>query len=318
MVLSSRSIDFSLWLTGCEQHWRFYGRQCHDIFSCDQQQVCDVAPFVKGRTITSFPMTNREWVTLHILWNMVSSHLFLWQTACEWHLWKAVSWHIFLWPTESECHCTFLWMTVSPNVSPWPTGSKWHCTFCEGQSHHVFSYDQQIVSDVAHFVEGSLITCFLITIRQWVTFSHFVKGSLISHDIHFSHGQQPQAVSVIAHFVKGSLMISFSYGQQPVSFIAHCCEWQSHDIFFLWPTVSECYDKHALRADAPIPRMFFSPLVLWRYSTYAWLIRTPSFHPSYHSCVNPCFFLAIVLHIYDTLFPCSRYVSSLFTNTERP
>ena len=23
-----------------------------------------------------------------------------------------------------------------------------------------------------------------------------------------------------------------------------------------------CYDKHALRADAPIPRMFFSPLVL--------------------------------------------------------
>ena len=79
-----------------------------------------------------------------------------------------------------------------------------------------------------------------------------------------------------------------------------------------------CYDKHALRADAPIPRMFFSPLVLWRYSTYAWLIRTPSFHPSYHSCVNPCFPLAIVLHIYDTLFPCSRYVSSLFTNAERP
>ena len=25
---------------------------------------------------------------------------------------------------------------------------------------------------------------------------------------------------------------------------------------------TECYDKHALRADAPIPRMFFSPLVL--------------------------------------------------------
>ena len=24
----------------------------------------------------------------------------------------------------------------------------------------------------------------------------------------------------------------------------------------------ECYDKHTLRADAPIPRMFFSPLVL--------------------------------------------------------
>ena len=26
--------------------------------------------------------------------------------------------------------------------------------------------------------------------------------------------------------------------------------------------LTPCYDKHALRADAPIPRMFFSPLVL--------------------------------------------------------
>ena len=84
------------------------------------------------------------------------------------------------------------------------------------------------------------------------------------------------------------------------------------------PVGHRCYDKHALRADAPIPRTFLSPLVLWRYSTYAWLIRTPSFHYDFTSCITPCLTLAIVLLTYDTLFLCSGYVSPLFTNTVRP
>ena len=57
-------------------------------------------------------------------------------------------------------------------------------------------------------------------------------------------------------------------------------------------------------ADAPIPRMFSSLLVLWRYFTYAWLIRTPSFHLSYHSCVILCQPLFLPCH-------CSTYIRYL-------
>jgi len=116
IFLKSCSI-FSLWLIGCEQYQRFCGRQSHHIFSYDWQGVSDIVHFVKGSLITSSPVTNRKWVTLHILWKAVSSHFVLSPTVCE-----------------------------------------WHCTFCERQSHHIFSYDQQRVSDmIAHFVKGSLI-----------------------------------------------------------------------------------------------------------------------------------------------------------------
>jgi len=39
----------------------------------------------------------------------------------------------------------------------WPTGSEWNCTFCERQSCHIFFYDKQVVSDIAHFLKGSQI-----------------------------------------------------------------------------------------------------------------------------------------------------------------
>ena len=151
-----------------------------------------------------FPVTDRMWATLHILWKAVWS--FLWPTGSEWHctfcetsliicfpmtnrkwvtlhiLWKAIWSHVFLWPTASEWHCTFcetslitcfpmtnrkwvtlhiLWKAVWSHLFQWPTGSEWHqCTFCERQSDHIFSYDQQLVSDIAHFLKGSLITSF--------------------------------------------------------------------------------------------------------------------------------------------------------------
>ena len=159
-----------------------------------------------------FPVTDRMWATLHILWKAVWS--FLWPTGSEWHctfcetsliicfpmtnrkwvtlhiLWKAIWSHVFLWPTASEWHCTFcetslitcfpmtnrkwvtlhiLWKAVWSHLFLWPTASEWHCTFCERQSDHIFSYDQQQVSDIAHFVKGSLITFFPMTNRKWVT-----------------------------------------------------------------------------------------------------------------------------------------------------
>ena len=120
---------------------------CH-IFSYDQQQVSDIAHFVKVNFITSFPMTNRKWVTLYVLWKAGSSHLFPWPIACEQHyiLQKAFWPHLFL----------------------QPTGSEWHWAFCERQSHHIFSYDWQLVSDIAHVVKGSLIHIFPTINSQWV------------------------------------------------------------------------------------------------------------------------------------------------------
>ena len=128
-------------------------------------------------------MTNREWVTLQIWWMAVTSHVFLWPTGSESTLpilWKAVSSHLFLWPTASEWHCTFCEMSVSSHLFLWPTASEWHCTFCERQSHHILSYDKQRVSDIAHFVKGSLIMSFPITNRGWVAF-HILWKAVLSH-----------------------------------------------------------------------------------------------------------------------------------------
>jgi len=106
--------------------------------------------FLRSGSMYLFPMTDRMWATLKIIveGNLMTSFP---MTNREWvtlHiLWKAVSSHLFL----------------------WPTGSEWHCTCCERQSHHIFSYDKQWVSDIAHFVKGSLMTSFPMTNSLWVT-----------------------------------------------------------------------------------------------------------------------------------------------------
>ncbi len=115
-----------LWPTASEWHWTFCERQSHHIFSYDQQQVSDIAHSVKGILVISSPMTKRKWVTMHILW-------------------KVVSWHLHLWPTASE----------------------WHCTFCERQSHHIFFYGQQVVSDIALCTKLSSHLCLWTTVCEW-------------------------------------------------------------------------------------------------------------------------------------------------------
>ena len=216
-------------------------------------------------------MTYSLWVTLYICERQChSSHVFILPKGSEqhWTFCDKQSNHIISYDHSLWVAWYSSWNTVSSHIVLWPTVGEWHCTFCERKSCHIFLYDQQRVSDIAHFVSGSLITSFPMTKRRWVVF-HMFWNAVPSH-------------------------------------------------LFLWSKGGECYDKHALRADAPIPRMFFSPLVLWRYSTYAWLIRTLSFHYDSTSCITPCLTLVIVLLIYDTLFPCSSYVSPLFTNTVCP
>ena len=159
------SSHLSLWPTGSEWHCTFCERQSPHIFPYDQQRVSNIAHFVEGSLITSFPMTNRLWVMLHIFLKAVLSHLFLWPTASEWHctFCERQSYHIFSYGQQrvsyiidlvkgsliTSFHITnSLWVTLhilqkagTSHFLLWPTASEWHCTFCERQSHHIMSYN---------------------------------------------------------------------------------------------------------------------------------------------------------------------------------
>ncbi len=212
--------------------------------SHDKQVVSDIAHFVKGSLTISFPLTNREWVILHILWNALSSHLFLWPTACVWHsiFCERQSHHILSYNQQRVSDIAHF--VKGSFIFLWPTGSEWlHILWKAVSSHFHLSYDQQQVSDILHFVKDNLIISFPMTNRKWVTL-HILWKALLSLD--------PQGVSDIqAHFVKGSLISSFpmtkrkwvtlyicerqahfifSYDQQEVSNIGHF-ERQSHHIF---------------------------------------------------------------------------------------
>ena len=53
--------------------------------------------------------------------------------------------------------------------------------FCERHdSHHIFSYEQQGVSDIAYFVKSSLITSVSYDEQPVSDITHFVKGVLIA------------------------------------------------------------------------------------------------------------------------------------------
>ena len=168
-------------------------------------------------------MTNRMWVRLHMLWKAVSSHLFLWPTVCEWDctFCEGQSCHIVSYDAQDVSEIPhfvkgsplpmtnrkwatlhLLWKAVSWHLFLWPTGSEWHCTFCEWQSHHMLSYDQQNVSDIAHFWKRVSSHLFLWpTVCEW-----HCTCERQSHHI-FSYHQQ--LVSPMAHVVKGSLITTF-------------------------------------------------------------------------------------------------------------
>ena len=107
-------------------------------------------------------LMNSMWVTLHILWKTVLSHVFLWPTGSEWHCTFC----------ERQSHCIFSYdEQLVSEMAHFVKGWQFHC---------IISYDQQLVSDIAHFVKGNLITCFPMTNSLWVTLHILWKGSLIT------------------------------------------------------------------------------------------------------------------------------------------
>jgi len=225
-IITSFHMNNRLWVT-LDILWK----QSQHIFSYDQQGVSDIRCSVKGSLIT-WP-TVCEWHCTFVKSSLITSFSYDQQSVSDIaHLMKDSL--ITSFPMTNSLWVTLhiLWRAVSSHLFPWPTGCKWCCTICERQHHHIFSCDQQDVSDMAHFVKGSLITSFLMPNRMWVTF-HILWKAVSSH---FSYGQQP--VSDIAHFVKGSLITSFPMINS--EWVTLHILWKavlSH--LFLWPTASE-------------------------------------------------------------------------------
>ena len=168
------------------------------------------------------------WVTLKIFVKGHTSCLItnsLWATLHI--LWKALSSHPFLLPSASE----------------------WYCTFCEHYSHHIFSYDQQDASDIAHFVKGSLIMSFFMTNSEWVML-HILWKAVSSHCYLWPTGCEWKKLHICSMAVLSHLFLwptgsewhymfcvrqshhILSYDQQKVSDIQYiCCVRQSHHIF---------------------------------------------------------------------------------------
>ena len=60
--------------------------------------------------------------------------------------------------------------------------------FCEGQSDHILSYDQQVVSDIGHFVTGSLITIFSYYQQRVSVIAHLFQRQS-DHDLFLTNSE---------------------------------------------------------------------------------------------------------------------------------
>ena len=157
------------------------------------------------------------------------------------------------------------------------------------QSHCISSHDQQVVSDTTFVFLYCVVSLHFIlwpTGGEWQCICFSLPCSLmIFHPM-------TNSLWVTVYLVLFTMQShrTSSYYQQAVSDSAFI-------IFYHAVTINTLY--------APTrryPVCFSSPLVLWRYSTYAWLIRTPSFHYDSTSCITPCWpWLLFYLHT----IPCS-------------
>ena len=178
----------------------FYGRQSHHIFPYDQQQVSDIPHFVT-----------------------VSSHLFPWPTACEWHrIWSKCSLITpFLWQIASEWYfvrgslvtSVFLWQQVSDiaqwvkcsNITSFPMTNSLLVTSHILQKGILISFFSMIDSKWVAFTfcECQSHHIFCYNNSMWVTLLLLWKV-VSSHLLH-----DEQLVSDLPDFVKGYLPISF-------------------------------------------------------------------------------------------------------------
>ena len=103
-----------------------------------------------------------------------------WPIECEWcHILfcQAVS-SRFTWPTGSEWHCILLFQAASFRSHDMTNNFLWVTTFTFSRTHHMMTYDQQVVSGTAFVLyKADFIP---MTNRMWVL-SHLLFAKQ-SHD----------------------------------------------------------------------------------------------------------------------------------------
>ena len=113
-------------------------------------------------------MTNRMWVTLHIF---LKGILIIYYLVA---------------PRILNPSMTRKWVTLQfflkggVITSCLMTHREWAILYILNQSHHILSFNQKLVSDIAHLFERQLIQSSPMTNRKWVMFNIFLKGSLIT------------------------------------------------------------------------------------------------------------------------------------------
>ena len=256
------SSHLCLWQTGSQWH-QILWKVASSHLSYNQQEVSDTAHSVKSHVTSSITMSKgSEWQCTFC--DKQSHHIqFIYDqqfvsdvTFCErqsHHIFSHgqqrvsdvahfVKVSFFKWK-QSEVSDVAYFVKGSHDF-PWWAACEWHCTFCEKESHHMFSYDYQKVSDsqtlhtlwkefhalsydqqrvsgITNFMKDSLITCFRTTNRLWVT-AHFVK-----HNHRVTCFPMINSLSVI------HILIYIVWSSWPTGSEWHhtLCGKESHDIF---------------------------------------------------------------------------------------
>ena len=145
-------------------------------------------------------------------------------------LWKAISSYLFPSTTGCEIFC-ILWKAVSSHLFLWQTACEWH------------------------FVKGSLISSFPMTISMWVTL-HSLWMAVSSHLFLHMTNSKWVTLHTLWKVVSSHLFL------QPTACEWYCtpCERQSHHIWFLWPSGCKWHcTLYERQSHYTLPRLNFSP-----------------------------------------------------------
>ena len=102
--------------------------------------------FLQG-SLRSHTMNNRMWVTPHLPWQAVSSHLYPWSTGCEWYLARKSN-------LTHVCMTNRMWVPL-------------HLPFSQ-LYHWGLAHDQQSVSNVAPLLCILIILTTIGCEQQWI------------------------------------------------------------------------------------------------------------------------------------------------------
>ena len=156
----------------------------HHILFHDKQIVSD-SIFLKSSLITSCPMTNSLWVTVHFF--LIRLINVLQPTESGWHFSERQSHHILSCIQQVVSGIThhFLHLLI------WATDSESHCRFQKAvSSHPVICMTNRVWVTPHIFLKDGLITSCPMTNSLWVSLHKFLWKAVSLHFIIFPTGSE--------------------------------------------------------------------------------------------------------------------------------